>query len=96
MAGSYDIGDLVRVTGTFTVGGTATDPTTITLKVMNPAGTTTTYTYALSQVTKSATGIYYKDVSPDTRGVWMYEWTGTGTCQAVDEGEFWVKDSRVP
>ena len=93
---TYDIGDVVRMTGTFTVSSVATDPTTVTLKVKNPAATVSTYTYALSQVTKSATGVYYKDTTIDTAGTWMYEWTGTGACAVVEEGQIYVRKSRVP
>jgi hypothetical protein len=95
MAATYDIGDVVRLTGTFTVSSTNTDPTTITLKVKDPSGNTATYTYALAQVTKSAVGIYYYDLAIDEAGIWRYEWTGTGTCQAVAEGWLEARESRV-
>lgn len=36
--------DPVVLTNTFTVNNVATDPTTISLTVVNPAGTSTTYT----------------------------------------------------
>ena len=32
----YDIGDVARLTCTFTVGGVNTDPTTVTLEVLSP------------------------------------------------------------
>ena len=94
MANIYDKGDLVRVTVTFSVGGVTTDPTTITLKVKNPAGTVATYTYALAQIVKSATGIYYKDISVTTSGAWYYNFAGTGTVEAADENGFAVKASE--
>jgi len=77
-----------RVSCVFTVGGTATDPTTVTLKVKNPSKEITPYTYALGQVIKSVTGSYYKDIDIDIEGTWFYSWIGTGACGAVAEGFF--------
>lgn len=95
MANTYDIGDVVRVTGTFTVASVATDPTTVTLKVEDPSGNLATYTYALSEVTRSGVGVFYRDVSVDEKGVWQYEWIGTGACATAEEGEFFVRVSQV-
>lgn len=92
MATIYDIGDLARVTGTFSVAGVATDPTTITLTITDPSLNAASYTYALSQVTKSSTGIYYKDISVDEAGLWRYKWAGTGACESVEEGVFYVRN----
>ena len=92
----YDIGDLVRITGTFTtLAGAAQDPTTVSLVVTNPAGVSTTYTYALAEVTKSATGVYYKDVSATSSGTWLWRWVSTGTGQAGEEGEFEVRQQAT-
>ena len=95
MASTYDIGDKVRVTGTFTVADVATDPTTVTLRVLAPGGTVTPYTYALSEVTKSGTGVYYKDISITTAGIWYYRWLGTGTVEAGGEAEFYVRTPQA-
>jgi hypothetical protein len=76
------------------VGGTNTDPTTVTLKVQDPSGVEDTYTYALGQVTKSAAGVYYRDVAVDEKGVWHYRWIGTGTVAAADEDYFFVRESQ--
>jgi hypothetical protein len=94
MANIYDIGDAVRVKATFSVSGTATDPTTVTLKVKDPSGTISTYTYALSEVTKETTGIYYKDIMFDEGGMWHYRWEGTGTVQAAGEGLLIVQETK--
>jgi hypothetical protein len=45
-------------------------------------------------VTRSATGIYYTDVTPDSAGDWHYRFVGTGAIVAVDEGYFNVSRSR--
>lgn len=85
MADQYFVGNQVRTTCTFEVSTVKTDPTTITLKIKDPSGNTDTYTYALSQVTKSAAGVYYKDFDLDEAGYWKVRWEGTGTCKAATE-----------
>ena len=95
MANTYDIGDLVRVTGTFTVADVATDPTTVTLRVLAPGGTVTAYTLALSEVTKSGTGVYYKDITITAAGIWYYRWLGTGTVVSAGESEFYVRTAQA-
>lgn len=94
MATTYEIGDTIRLTGTFTLSSVNTDPTTITLKVQDPSGNEDTYTYALSQVAKSATGIYYKDITLDEKGVWHYRFVGTGTVAAAYDGYVFVRESQ--
>jgi hypothetical protein len=74
--------ELATLTNTFSVSGTATDPTTVSLVVTSPTGTATTYTYALAEVAKTGTGAYSKDIACSEFGVWQYVWTGTGA--AVD------------
>lgn len=88
MPNRYDKGDAVRLTATFAVAGSETDPTTVTLKVKDPSKNTDTYTLATGGVTKSATGVYYRDVVLDEGGEWFYRWEGTGTCMAAGEGHF--------
>lgn len=87
----YANGQKVRVSVAFTVSDVATDPTTVTLKVGKPDGTVTSYTYALAEVTKSATGNYYKDITTDQVGIWDFRYEGTGTCVAVEELSFRVR-----
>lgn len=90
----YDVGDSVRVSATFTVSAVNTDPSTITLKVKDPEGSITTYTYAGGTVTKQATGIFYKDVTVSNDGIWYYRFEGTGTVIAAVEGQFRVRRSE--
>lgn len=86
----YVAGDVVTLGNTFRVASTATDPTTVSLAVTNPAGTTTTYTYAAAEITKSATGVYSKNITASTAGIWRYTWTGTGAAADVQDGSFTV------
>jgi predicted transcriptional regulator of viral defense system len=83
----YDRGDRVRLSASFTSNGVAADPTAIELKVKDPSNNIATYTYALAEITKSATGNYYKDVSIDETGEWFYRWEGTGAVEAADEAK---------
>lgn len=96
---AYHVGDLVRISATFTdINGAAADPTTVTLLVKLRyviGATTTTYTYGGGgTITKSGTGVYYQDFTPTTEGIWDYRWIGTGAIQAADEGAFNVPNSE--
>lgn len=89
----WDVGDTLHLTCNFTVSGTNTDPTTITLVVQQPNGTETTYTHAGGTVTKDSVGNYSKNVTTDASGVWAWRWVGTGACAAADEGKVTVSRS---
>jgi hypothetical protein len=96
MANTYDVGDLVRVTGTWEdSAGVDTDPTALTFAFTDPSANTTTYTYGVdAELVKSAVGIYCVDVSIDEHGTWRYRFASTGTGQAAAESYFLVRDSR--
>jgi hypothetical protein len=96
MTNTYHKGNSIKTTATFKVGGVLTDPTTVTLKVMDPTETVSTYTYALAQVTKLSTGVYYKDVASSTVGIWRTEWVGTGACVAVEEDYYEIEHCNFP
>ena len=94
MANTYEIGDLIRVTGTFTDdAGDNTDPDVVTGKYQDPSGTETTD----NAPTKSATGIYYFDIEPDEAGQWhfrIYGETSGGAAQGAAESTFEVSTSE--
>jgi hypothetical protein len=85
----YDQGDTARLSVAFTVGGVATDPTSISATVRKPDATTTAYTSG--QITHDGTGLYHLDVTVDQSGEWAYKFTGTGTAADVGPGIFYVK-----
>lgn len=88
--------ELATLTNTFkNSSGVATDPTTISLTVTDPTQTSTTYTYAESQITKTSTGVYTKDIACSTDGTWTYEWTGTGAVADVVAGTWEVHETRL-
>lgn len=92
--GTYDVGDLVRISSEFTVqsSGAAITPTAVYVDVKTPAGVTTTYQYTVdAEVILSGTGEFYMDVSATEGGRWLYRWYSTGTGQAAEPGEFIVR-----
>jgi len=94
MATLYNIGDKVRLQGTLEDSvGAELDPSTVTVKVVSPDGTLTTYTYAGSTVIRSALGIYYADYTPTEAGIHHYLFQSTGTGQAAEESTFSVSSS---
>ncbi len=86
----YDLNDAPTFRCEFQVSSVDTDPTTVSLLVRKPDGTTTTYTYSAT-ITKDSTGNYSKQVTLDQRGIWYYAWTGTGTCVASATGTVTVR-----
>ena len=93
---TYYVGSKVRLTGTFTVSSTNTDPTTVKVRVKKPDGTITAYTYVTdAEVVKSATGIYYIDVTLTLGGTWTYRWEGTGTVVAASEATVTAQYSTI-
>jgi hypothetical protein len=95
MADAYDLMQTVTVTASFKdEDGVAYDPATVTLMVKDPSGVETTYTYALGQITKTATGEYEKDIEADESWIWYARWEGaTAGVKAVVEYWFYVKQS---
>ena len=95
MANSYDIHQTVMVTGTFSDDAGLADPSTVTLKIQDPSGNETTYTYALGEVTRESIGVYSKAINVDEQGRWYYRWEGaTAGITAVLEDWFYVLPSE--
>lgn len=91
---SYINGQQVRLTATFTVNGAATDPTTVVFKSKDATGTVTTLTYGTDpQPVRTATGIFYVDLTLSTDGAVFYRFVGTGTCVAASEGSVLVESA---
>ena len=92
----YELGDLVRVQGTFTnSAGTNIDPSVVRAQYKNPIGTITTLVYGTDvELVRSALGIFYVDIDANLSGRWHYRIHSTGTGQGAAEGEFVVKESQ--
>ena len=103
MGSTYDIGDLVRITGTFTdTGGTVGDPTTVNFLYDTPTSTapttatrTSTSTGSVGDIYRLSTGVYYYDVSSTGQGLYETRFTSTGTLAASGESWFSVRPQRV-
>lgn len=93
---TYDVGDVVRITGTFTNAASgAVDPGTVYAKYKDPSGTVTTLTYLVDvALVRVSAGVYYTDVNADETGRWYYRFSSTGTGQAMEEGAFLVRQSN--
>jgi hypothetical protein len=78
----YDQGDLWTPKATFTVGGVATDPSTVTFKYRDPSGTITTVGPVAgasggSGITRVSAGVYTYDVTLNDAGRWYARFEGT-------------------
>lgn len=82
--------ELATLSNTFTVNGTNTDPTTVTLVVTDPTGDQETYTQSGGDFTHAATGVYSINIPCTEAGTWAYEWTGTGAASDVIAGTWQV------
>lgn len=78
--------ELATVSNVFRDSGTPTDPTTVSLKISDPAGVQTAY--SSGQLTHTGPGAYEIDIpcNSDVDGTWVYAWTATGTASDVAAG----------
>jgi len=83
---TYDNGDRVRVTATFTSGGTGTNPDGgVVATHRKPDGSSPTVT-----ANSSGAGVYYSDVTLDQVGVHTIKFAGSGSVVAVEVVELEV------
>lgn len=88
-----DIGDTWTPQATFTVGGTPTDPTNITVKIRDAAGTITTLgpvsgASGGSGIVRVSAGKYNTVIAITAAGYWTANFTGTGTAAASEDHEY--------
>jgi hypothetical protein len=82
----YYPGDAVTLQATFTnLSGVNADPTTVAINVEDPGGTVTTFTWADLDITRPAAGVFQYVLPFTLAGRYWYQWTGTGSVQAVGE-----------
>jgi hypothetical protein len=91
MSGTYDVGEAVRLSATFSRDGSPIDPTTLTLSIKRPDRTIVTYTTASPEMIHSATGSYHVDYIPTLAGRYLYYFMGTGAAQSTRQGWFMVR-----
>lgn len=87
--------ELAKLTNTFKVDSVATDPTTISLIVTTPSQSSTTYTFAASEITKTSTGVYTKNITCNEDGTWTYKWVGTGAAEDTVAGTWEVLPTEL-
>jgi hypothetical protein len=95
--GLYDVGDMIRLRATFVSTDliTPADPSTMIFRIQSPATAVACYAFGVvaASVARAGVGAYYKDITPDVYGQWVYNALATGGVQAVDEWTFTVKHS---
>lgn len=76
--------------------GVLADPTTLTLVITAPNGTTTTVTYA-GAIVKDGVGLYHYDVTLSQRGTWLFSWSTSGgtPSPASKDGYLYVEKSEA-
>ena len=86
----YEIGTVVEIHGEWTdvESGDFVDPTTVTAKVKDPLGVTTTYVVAAGQIVRDELGKFSLDLEPAIRGLWTYKFIGIGANQGAKEQAF--------
>lgn len=96
---SYTLGRKIRLTVTITNAntGVAVDPDNLTLTVRNrDTEASTAYVYGVDAlIIRSATGVYYADVTPNDDGNYAYRWSCTGTIEDAVEDTFVIHKSLV-
>jgi hypothetical protein len=95
----YDQGDAWVPQATFSVNGTPTDPTTITVKVKEPDGTISTMGPVSggsggSGITRVSDGVYTVTIALDAAGYWFAQFIGTGTAAGSEEHQAIVDPSE--
>lgn len=95
--GVYPLDTAVTVTETFRILGVPTDPTTVTYKLQDPEGVTTTYVFGVdAEVTNPSVGVYLLETPACTiPGTWLYEIVGTGAVVATGQGDFTILQSSI-
>lgn len=103
MPSTYDIGDVIRVTGTFTdTGGTIGDPSGVSFLYDTPTSTAPTTATRSSTalgvvggIARASTGVYYVDVTATGQGLYETRFTSTGSLAASGESWFSIRPRRV-
>lgn len=106
---SFDVGDRIRLgnsAGTNPdassrdafrdVNGTAADPTTVSLHLLLPNGTSVVYNWpdqgeGDGLLTREALGRFYGDLTLTLAGRWRWRFSSTGTVETSEEGELYVR-----
>lgn len=88
----FYVGDSITSTFTFTntETGDNVDPTTVTLKALDPLGNETTYSSGDSEWANPSVGVYKLTITVSTAGWWTFAAVGTGSYSASIENSAFV------
>lgn len=87
---SYQVGDSVKITGTFKIDNVVQDPTAVYLQIRDPSGNITTLSFADAEITQVSTGVYSYNLTLDEAGDWYVKFIGTGNVISS------TKDTLIP
>lgn len=91
MANSYLVGQTAKLLASFTLNGSASDPTTVAVTVRRPDGIRRTYVYGTdNEVVKDSTGNYRLNYTPVIKGPHWHYWVSTGAAATAGEVMFLV------
>lgn len=93
-----DIGDVWEPQATFSVSGTPTDPTNVTVRYMEPDGTITVLGPVAGGtggggITRVSAGVFKISVTLDAAGYWFARFEGTGAATAAEDHQLIVDPS---
>lgn len=92
----YDVGDLARITGTWTDASGKIDPDVVRFECHSPSGVAVVYEYGVdTELVRDSLGVYHADVSIVESGWWYYRFWSTGSGQAAQEGGIKVLPKRL-
>lgn len=93
-SGTFDVGDVERITAQFNAEGVATDPTGTTFTYTTPSGIATTLTYGVdAAIVRTGTGAFRVDLTLTEAGVWYVHWEGTGIAAGAEDRTLFVQQS---
>lgn len=92
-----NIGDLLRLTGTFqNINSVLTTPTTVTFTIKEPDETITIYVSGVNaELVTESDGVLHVDWPIVQEGVHNYEFEGVGLVDTAEEGTFRVRRRAV-
>lgn len=94
MADTFDIGNVVRLTVTFTdTAGELIDPSAVQLNIRPYGGDISTYTWLGGDIIRASLGVFYYDYTPSQPGLYYYRFIGTGALVAAGDSSFSITSS---
>jgi hypothetical protein len=96
LANEYDLGDTIRLTGTFaSTAGVPANPTNVTVWVKAPSSTVAVADSS-TEWSNPSVGTFTLDVVPTSTGVWAYRVFSSGNITAAEEGQFMIRTPLIP